>query len=111
MKTDNTNFLSELVLEINSYDGSLYYLEVYSFDEDFFELFFKSPIEVSRATYFGKIGNWNDEYIRFNGYGNLESLNQWEREAELLDCKDEIIERALELENEINLKDIIKRYS
>jgi hypothetical protein len=46
------------------------------FDDDFWETYFKDdPYEAARATYFGKIQNWNDEYIRFNGYNNLETTN------------------------------------
>lgn len=29
--------------------------------------------DAARATYFGDIRNWNDPYIRFNAYGNLET--------------------------------------
>ena len=47
------------------------------FDDDFWETYFKDdPYEAARATYFGKIQNWNDEYIRFNGYKNLETTNE-----------------------------------
>lgn len=54
--------------------------EVYSFDEEFFELFFSnsSAIEVARAVYFGKIQSWGDDYIKFNGYGNLESMSSYD---------------------------------
>ena len=47
------------------------------FDDDFWETYFKdNPYEAARATYFGNIQNWNDEYIRFNGYGNLETTHR-----------------------------------
>ena len=46
------------------------------FDDDFWETYFKNdPYEAARATYFGNIQNWNDDYIRFNGYNNLETTN------------------------------------
>ena len=46
------------------------------FDDDFWETYFKeNPYEAARATYFGNIQNWNDNYIRFNGYRNLETTN------------------------------------
>lgn len=51
---------------------------VYDFDEDFFNEFFNDPMEAARATYFGKIESWNDEYIKFNAYGNLESMSEYE---------------------------------
>ena len=52
---------------------------LYDFDEEFFETAFgNDPIEAARATFFGNIQNWSDEYIRFNGYGNLESLSEYD---------------------------------
>lgn len=49
--------------------------EIYTFDEDFFETFFADkPMEAARATAFGEV-NWSDEWIKFNGYANLESVN------------------------------------
>ena len=54
--------------------------DVYSFDEEFFELFFSesSAIEVARAVYFGNIQSWSDDYIKFNGCGNLESMSAYD---------------------------------
>lgn len=50
--------------------------ELFSFDEEFFELFFSNnPMEAARATLFGSVC-WSDEYISFDGYGNLESLSE-----------------------------------
>lgn len=62
-----------IIRDINSYNGALEYLAWEYFDEEFFKIFFSDPIEAARATYFGNIQNWNDKYIRFNAYGNLES--------------------------------------
>lgn len=42
-------------------------------DEDFYNLYFESdPIGAVRAVLFGDV-RWNDDYVRFNGYGNLET--------------------------------------
>ena len=47
------------------------------FDDDFFETYFcENPQEAARATYFGNIRNWNDPYIHFNAYGNLETTHR-----------------------------------
>lgn len=52
------------------------------FDDDFWETYFKDdPYEAARATYFGNIQSWNDEYIRFNGYNNLETTNSIDYET------------------------------
>ena len=53
---------------------------IYNFDEEFFDMAFggKEPIEICRATFFGKINSWSDEYIRFDAYGNLKSLSEFD---------------------------------
>ena len=68
--------------------------EFWPFDEEFFEIFFSSSeaLEVARAVYFGNIESWNDEYIRFNGYGNLESLTPWKLVEEANDNLSEIFD-------------------
>ena len=66
---------------------------LHDFDEEFFEMAFgNDPIEAARATFFGDIQNWSDEYIRFNGYGNLESLNEYDAVEEAEDHVDDIYE-------------------
>lgn len=51
--------------------------ELYDFDDSFFETYFSNqPIEAARAVHFGNIQSWNDDYIYFNGYGNLESTSR-----------------------------------
>lgn len=50
---------------------------IYEFDEDFFNLF-QTPMQAARATYFGKIESWADEFIMLDAYGNLKSLNDYE---------------------------------
>lgn len=53
------------------------------FDEEFFSMAFSNPMEAARATFFGGIESWSDEYIRFNAYGNLESLSEYQAESEI----------------------------
>lgn len=97
------DMLKDMVNECNSWNGSLEDYYMYSFDEEFFEIFFGNPMEVARATYFGNIQNWNDDYIRFNAYGNLESMSSYEYDSMLEDNEEEIIETALELYQEGHL--------
>lgn len=52
--------------------------------------------EVGRAVFFGNIRNFNDDYIRFDGYGNFESLNEYEWQKELKDHASEIIDQYKE---------------
>jgi hypothetical protein len=57
---------------------------IHEFTEDFFNTYFTSPLEAARKVFFGNIQNWCDSYIRFNGYGNLESLTDFQA-AEIAD--------------------------
>lgn len=70
--------------------------EVYEFDEEFFETMFSSPAEAVRATFFGNIQNWMDDYIYFNGYGNLESMSKFQFKSEIKESADEIAEKFCE---------------
>lgn len=108
----SVEMLEEMVHECFCYDGSLEEYKVENFDEDFFNTYFDNePMKVAQAVYFGKIQNWNDEYIYFNGYGNLESMNKYEYEKMLNDGKEEIIERALEMyqDNKLYLSNEIEQ--
>lgn len=50
--------------------------EWYNFDEEFFEIFFSNnPIEAVRAWHYGGDNHYNDDYIKFNVYGNLVTGN------------------------------------
>lgn len=63
---------------------------LHPFEEDFFETFFSNKMDAVCATFFGNIQNWCDPYIKFNGYGNLESLNEFQAESMAEDYKTEI---------------------
>lgn len=65
---------------------------IHEFTEDFFNTYFTSPLEAAQKVFFGNVQNWCDPYIRFNGYGNLESLTEYQA-AEIADSyKAEIYE-------------------
>ncbi len=66
--------------------------EIFTFDEVFFNAAFpNAPMEAARAVHFGQV-NWDDNYIRFNRRGNLESLSDWMAEAEAEECVDAIFD-------------------
>lgn len=65
--------------------------EIFNFDEEFFNIFFSNPMEAARAASFGDL-NWSDDYIYFNGYGNLESTKDLE---DIID-KSELIDWMME---------------
>lgn len=75
------------------------------FDEEFFECYFSDKMEVARAVFFGNIHSWDDEYIRFNAYGNLESLNEFDVANEIDDYAEEIFEYENIWKNYINSED------
>jgi hypothetical protein len=62
--------------------------QIFDFDDEFFDIFFEGkPMEAARAASFGSV-NWSDDYITFNGYGNLESIsnvNDYIDENELIE--------------------------
>jgi hypothetical protein len=60
------------------------------FDEEFFDTNFSNPMDAARAVYFGSIENWSDEYIRFNAYGNLVSLTEYDVKEIINDNIEEI---------------------
>ena len=102
--------LGDLITEINSIDNSLEYLEYWNNDDDFFNTFFSNnPNEAVRSAYYGNY-NYCDEYVRFNGYGNLESFNKWQLEREYKEYIDDIVKSLLEHYQEISIcdKELIK---
>ena len=107
--------LKDVVRELNSWNACLDYLDVYSNDEEFFNMFFEGkPAEVARAIYYGDF-NYNDEYIKFNGYGNLESFSEYEYEELLEKNIEEITENLIKyaeyisIDNE-ELDDLLSQY-
>jgi len=75
--------------------------EIYGNDEDFFEAFFSGNVnEALRAAHFGEY-NYLDDYVKFNGYGNLESFNFFTVE-DLCECVETIAEYAMENQNDFD---------
>ena len=107
--------LKDAVRELNSWNACLDYLDVYSNDEEFFEMFFEGkPAELARAIYYGDF-NYNDEYIKFNAYENLESLSEYDYEEMLEENIEEITENLIEYAEYISigneeLDDLLSQY-
>ena len=51
--------------------------EWFYFSDNFFNEYFpnKTPQEIAEIVYFSNINSWNDQYVRFNGKGKLETSN------------------------------------
>ncbi len=83
--------------------------EIYWNDEDFFETFFpNNSYEVARATFYGDY-NFSHEYVRFNWYGNLESLDSFSTSDFVESTEkiaEDIIENPSDYSHAIDLDDI-----
>ena len=70
---------SQLIKLNNIYCQSAGYYddEIYCNDEDFFSTFYPNAgdgLKVAQAVFYGDY-NYSHDYVKFNGYGNLESIN------------------------------------
>lgn len=75
--------------------------EIYGNDEDFFETFFpNNVIDAVRSATYGEY-NFSDNYVKFNGYGNLESFNYFGTD-DLVESVDTIAEFMLENKNDFD---------
>ena len=92
---NNEDVLLDVVSELNSWNGCLEDLDFWENDEEFFNTFFDNPMEAIRATYYGNY-NYNDDYVKFNGYGNIDSYSEYERIEEIKDNIDDIVENLVE---------------
>ena len=107
--------LKDAVRELNSWNACLDYLDVYNNDDEFFNMFFEGkPAELARAIYYGDF-NYNDKYIKFNAYENLESLSEYDYEELLKENIEEITENLIEYAefisiNNEELDDLLSQY-
>lgn len=101
--------LRDVVNEINGWNGNLDWLRFEYNDEEFFELFYsgKNGLEIARAIYYGDY-RYNDDYVRINAYGNLESYTEDEMIEEMKDSIDEIVENLIEEHDNLYLSDDIE---
>lgn len=98
----DSDILMEMVQEVNAWDSSLDYLEYIEtdqFDEYFFD---ESPANIANMIYYGDF-NPACVYFKVNGYGNIESYNTYEVLEDLENCKEEIVERFVELYEQGNI--------
>lgn len=82
--------LEQLLQHMNAYDGCFEEATYYDMDE--FDEFMSNytPMKIAQMIYFGEF-NPNDDYFRFNGYGNLESADWPDVVAEAEDLESDII--------------------
>ena len=101
---NNEEVLFDVVSELNCWNNCLDYLNFWENDEDFFDNYFSSPMEAIRATYYGDY-NFMDDYVRFNGYGNIESFSEYDKEEEIRGSIDDIVDNLVEYYEYITIDD------
>ncbi|QQO40465.1 hypothetical protein 000TH008_37 [Bacillus phage 000TH008] len=102
---ENMEELEDVVREINCWSADLDHLDFEENDEEFFKVHFRDdPQKAVRAVCFGDY-NYSDEYVRFDGYGNLESFTSWQVEEELKSSIDDIIDALENTKDNLNLSD------
>ena len=89
--------LEGMVHECFSYDDSLEEYYYHENDEEFFTTRYRDDtMSAVRAVCFGHY-NYMDDYVRVNGYGNLDSKSSYDYKSELIDSQEEIVERYAEM--------------
>ena len=99
-----------IISDINTIDGSLDYLEYYENNEEFFNTFFyNNPMEAVRSAYYGDY-KYCDNWVKFDGYENLKSVDDYELEKEYKYYIDDIVNALLEHYQEMIIcdKELIK---
>ena len=104
--TDINNFeeIHALIDNVNSFNGSLMHLDYNYNDEEFFDVYFGiNTIDAVRSVCYGDY-KFEDEFVKFNAYGNLESANKYEVMAAYNEYKEDILEEIFVV------NDICERY-
>ena len=112
---NNSEEIKNVIAEINNWNGSLANFEVYDNDKYFFsDIFYGNRYDLVEKIINGDY-RLEDDLVRFDCYGNLESLDEWELEEELKENIDEIIEELLDCYDdlvryykEVNISDELK---
>lgn len=94
--------LDEMLSDCIGYDGYFEELDYQPNDEEFFDCYFKDKMEIARAVCYGNY-NYMDDFVKFNTYGNLESCSAYEKEQNIEDRKEEILNHYLELYSNNNV--------
>lgn len=100
--------LLDIILEINSFNGSLDFMKYYYNDDEFLNTFFKdNPAEAVRSAFYGNY-NYCDDWVKINGCGNLESTDSYGRVKEARYYIDEVVTELLKVYEEIEVSQELK---
>ena len=94
---ENEKELINVVGDLNAYNGCFENVEAFNNDCEFFNIFFNedSPYRLVEALSYGSY-SISDDYVRFDGCGNLESLSKKDYIEELQSYMDDIVENLIE---------------
>ncbi|WP_214525740.1 hypothetical protein [Staphylococcus pseudintermedius] len=105
MKKFENHELQYMVQDMCNYDGRLEDLYIYDMN-DFNEIMYgQSPLWIATRIFFGKFDPI-DEFFKYNGYGNLESLNFYEYGDELQKYRKEIVSNYIEMVEDGKIEDV-----
>lgn len=95
MLKNNEYLTMDIVGKLNSLNGNFENYVLYDMCCDFDEMMEGyTPTELAQRIFFGDF-NPNDNYFYFNGYANLESINEWEMQGHFEPIIDEIVDSML----------------
>lgn len=102
---ENTSELLQACREANSYNGQFDFCNYYEDIEEVCD--FMSGYELARAIIYGDVTNVI-EPVRFNAYGNLENVTEYDLEQEALDYIDELLDFIEEYPEEISNSELLE---
>ena len=113
---NNSEEIKNVIAEVYNWNGSLAGFEVFDNDEYFFnDIFYGSKYDLVEKIINGDY-RLEDDLVRFDCYGDIESLNKREYEEELKENIDEIIEELIGCYDdlmyyykELNISDELKK--
>lgn len=88
--------LRNIVSECFDWNSSLEDYYYYENDSDFYDMAFSDKMEMAKAIYYGDF-DYNDEYVKLNVYGNIETVDKTDYKEILLDNVDEILKTYIGL--------------
>lgn len=101
---NNEGTLLDVVNELNCLDGCLEHLCFFENNNEFFNTFFDTPMQIIKATDSADY-DYRDEYVKFNKYGNLVTYSTWEKNLEIKNHIDDVVECLVEYYEYITIDD------
>lgn len=102
---ENTSELLQACREANGYNGGFEFCNYYEDIEEVCD--FMNSYELARAIIYGDVTNVIDP-VRFNAYGNLETVTEYELEQEALDYIEELLDFIEQYPGEIINSDLLE---